>query len=70
MPKFTYTMAIPSSGDVMTRTLEHAKEGKLKAVMDPSGPFPFTTEGVRAAFQVQESRHPKGKVVVHVADPK
>ena len=70
MPKFTYTMAIPSSGDVMTRTLNLAKEKKLKAVIDPSGPFPFTTEGVRAAFRLQESRHPKGKVVIHVADPK
>lgn len=70
MPKFTYTMAIPSSGDVMTRTLQLAKENKLKAVLDPKGPFPFTTEGVREAFKTQESRHPKGKVVIHVADPK
>ena len=70
MPKFTYIMAIPSSGDIMTRTLQLAKEKKLKPVMDPKGPFPFTTEGVRDAFKTQESRHPKGKVVIHVADPK
>ncbi|CAB9523303.1 furan-3-one reductase [Seminavis robusta] len=68
LPKFTYTMAIPDTGDVMTRTLQLAKEGKLKAVVDAKGPFPFTTEGVRAAFKVQESRHPKGKVVVRVAN--
>jgi len=45
-----------------------AAQGKLKAVIDPSGPFPFTTKGVRAAFNLQKSRHPKGKVVIHVAD--
>ena len=68
LPKYTFVMGLPSTGDVMTRTLQYAKEGTLKAVLDSSGPFPFTTEGVRAAFRRQESRHPKGKVVIHVAD--
>ena len=31
------------------------------------GPFPFTTEGVRAAFRLQESRHIHGKVVIETA---
>ena len=66
LPKFTYIMGIPSSGDVMTRTFQLAKEGKLTAVLDPAGPFPFTTEGVRAAFRRQETRHAKGKVVIQV----
>jgi NADPH:quinone reductase-like Zn-dependent oxidoreductase len=45
-----------------------AKEGKLKAVIDPAGPFPLTTQGVRQAFRLQESRHAKGKVIVKIAD--
>jgi hypothetical protein len=52
----------------MTRTLQHASGGKLQPAMDERGPFPFTTEGVRAAFRLQESRHAHGKVIVHVAD--
>jgi len=68
LPKFTQLMGLPSSGDVMTKTLDLAKEGKLKAVIDPAGPYPFTTDGVRAAFKRQESRHGKGKVAIHVAD--
>lgn len=66
LPKYTYTMGIPSSGDVLTRTFQLAKEGKLTAVLDPAGPFPFTTAGVRAAFRRQETRHPKGKVVIEL----
>jgi NADPH:quinone reductase-like Zn-dependent oxidoreductase len=54
----------------MTRTMDLARKGTLKPVMNPKGPFPFTTEGVRDAFHVQESRHTQGKVVVHVADCK
>lgn len=68
LPKFTYTMGIPSTGDVMTRTFQLAKEGNLKAVLDPAGPFPFTTDGVRGAFRRQETRHTKGKVVIRVAN--
>jgi NADPH:quinone reductase-like Zn-dependent oxidoreductase len=66
LPSFTSAMGLPSSRDVMTRTLNLAQEGKLQAVID--GPYPFTTEGVRKAFRTLESRHAKGKVVVKVAD--
>lgn len=67
-PKYTYAMAIPGTREVVTKTLGLAQEGKLKAVIDPRGPFPFTTQGIRDAFHLQESRHTKGKVVIHVAD--
>jgi len=40
------------------------EEGSLRIVVDPAGPFPFTQEGVREAFKLQESRHAYGKVVV------
>ena len=67
VPKFTFAMSLPDTRDVMTKTMNYAKEGTLKAVVDPRGPFPFTTDGVREAFRVQESRHGHGKVVVQVS---
>ena len=68
LPGFSYALELPSERDVMTRTMALAKDGKVKAVIDPQGPFPFTTEGVRKAYHLQESRHPHGNVVVHIAD--
>ena len=44
-----------------------ASKGELKAVIDPNGPFDFTTDGVRQAFRLQESRHIQGKVVIQVS---
>jgi len=43
--------------------------GRVKAVLDPAAPFPFTEEGVRGAFSLQKSIHAHGKVVVKIADP-
>ena len=60
-------MSLPKERDVMTRTMELASNGTLKAVIDPKGPFPFTTDGVREAFRLQETRHAHGKVVVQVS---
>lgn len=67
IPTYTYAMSLPQSRKVLTRTLELAKNGKVKACID--GPYPFTTQGVQDAFTTQESRHPKGKVVVTLSDP-
>jgi NADPH:quinone reductase-like Zn-dependent oxidoreductase len=69
LPKFTFAMSIPGERDVMTRTMDFAANGTLKAVVDPKGPFPFTTEGVRTAFRIQETRHGHGKVVVQISKP-
>jgi len=66
LPKYTFAMSLPGESTHLTRTLELARLGTLKAVIDPKGPFPFTTEGVRQAFHLQESRHPSGKVIVQV----
>lgn len=68
LPAYSYALALPDDREVMTRTMNLAKEGKLNAVMDPRGPFPLSTKGVCQAFRVLESRHGKGKVVVHIAD--
>jgi len=67
LPSFTFAVLGPEARIVVTRTLKLAEEGKLKAVLDSRGPFPFTTEGVRAAFRLQESRHALGKVIIRVA---
>ena len=68
VPKYTFAMSLYKDREHLTRTLDYASKGTLKAVIDPRGPFPFTTEGVRAAFRLQESRHGHGKVLVKVAD--
>lgn len=68
LPTFTQANGLPDAREVVTRTLNLAKKGTLKAVLDPKGPFPMTTEGVRKAFRLQESRHAKGKVVVTVSE--
>ena len=52
----------------MTKTMDFASKGSLKAVIDPKGPFDFTSDGIRKAFHLQESRHVHGKVVVQVRD--
>ena len=42
--------------------------GDLKIVVDPKGPFELTEAGVRAAFELHESRRGQGKVVITVAE--
>ena len=66
LPKYTFAHSIAFERTHLTRTMTMAKNGTLKAVMDSRGPFPFTTEGVRRAFRLQETRHAHGKVVVKV----
>jgi len=56
------------TGGVLREVLAAAAAGKLRAVIDPAGPFPMTTEGVRAAFNLHASRHAQGKVVIRVAE--
>lgn len=66
LPTFTLANGLPSTREIMTRTLDLAARGQLQAVVD--GPYPMTTDGVRAAFRTLQSRHAHGKVVIHVAD--
>ena len=55
-------------GKVLQEVMQMVDEGKLKIVMDPKGPFPFTEQGVKDAFALHESRHAMGKVVTQVSD--
>ena len=70
LPKYTYAMCLDEERSHLTRTLAMAapvvEPTTIHAVIDPRGPHPFTTEGVRAAFRIQESRHAYGKVVIEV----
>lgn len=68
LPKYTFAMSLDTERTHLTRTIEMAKNGTLSACIDSRGPFPFTTEGVRKAFRLQESRHVHGKVVIIVSD--
>lgn len=67
LPKYSLTMAISEERTPATKIMEYAQNGSLTAVVDQRGPFPFTTEGIRQAFRLQESRHAHGKVVIQVA---
>lgn len=66
MPKYTFAHSLEFERTHLTRTMNMAQDSTLKACMDSRGPFPFTTEGVRKAFRLQETRHVHGKVVVQV----
>jgi NADPH:quinone reductase-like Zn-dependent oxidoreductase len=68
LPKYTFAMSLDTERSHLTRTMEMAMNGSLKACIDSRGPFSFTTEGVRNAFRIQESRHVNGKVVITVSD--
>jgi len=65
MPQYTFAHSLDMERTHLTRTMNMAQDGTLKACMDPKGPFPLTTEGVRKAFHLQESRHIQGKVVIN-----
>ena len=68
LPKYTFALdALTFKRQAITNIFQLASTGKIQPVVDPKGPFPFTTEGVRTAFQLQESRHPYGKVVIEVS---
>ena len=68
LPAYTFGLAIPMERRRASRPMELAEAGQLRAVVDPEGPFPFTTQGVRDAFRKQQSRHAHGKVVISVAE--
>lgn len=67
MPKFTFAMSLDGDRNVIRDTMKYAREGKLKAIVDDNGPFPFTTSGVRDAFKLQQDRHGEGKIVIDIS---
>jgi NADPH:quinone reductase-like Zn-dependent oxidoreductase len=68
LPAYSYALALPEDNPVMLRTMALADDASLQAVVDPAGPFALTTDGIRRAFRLLESRHAQGKVVIQIAD--
>ena len=68
LPTYSYAIGLPSDRTNLDRILKLVSEGQVAACIDPRGPFDLTTKGVVGAFNLQESRHAKGKVVVNVLD--
>lgn len=67
VPSYAMIMCEPEEKDWGELT-KLVAEGRLKPVLTPSSPYPFTLEGVKQAFQLQDSRHAHGKVVVKIAE--
>ena len=77
-PRYIQELSSLTAG-ILEEVLAKVQEGKLKVVLDPAGPFPFTEEGVKEAFKLQAStlhpnfyeasgrRGPHGKIVIRVA---
>lgn len=64
-----YSLVISSVTEKSLREVaDLVSTGRLKAVIDHRSPFPLTAEGVKAAFQLQASKHAHGKVVISVLD--
>lgn len=57
------TFVLTSSGDFLEKVNPYLESGKLKAVLDPKGPFPF--DKVKDAFSYLETNRAIGKVVIY-----
>jgi 2-methylene-furan-3-one reductase len=65
VPKFKTLFGAPR-GNSLVELFKLVEEGRIKAVIDPKSPFPFTEDGAKAAFKLQASRHAHGKIVVQI----
>jgi len=63
VPRWVMLMGAPR-GKSLKELLGKLEDGQVAPVIDPRGPFAFTTRGVVAAFDLLESRHAHGKVVI------
>jgi NADPH:quinone reductase-like Zn-dependent oxidoreductase len=51
---------------LMEEVADMVSTQKIKVIVDPRGPFPFTTEGVREAWNLHIARAGHGKIVIVV----
>nr|GMD97091.1 2-methylene-furan-3-one reductase [Ipomoea batatas] len=58
-----FRFVVTSKGEVLTKLNPYLENGKVKAVIDPKGPFPF--DKVAEAFSYLETGRATGKVVIH-----
>ncbi|KAI3657374.1 hypothetical protein MP638_006540 [Amoeboaphelidium occidentale] len=63
-------LAVNSSFDLATvnSVLDYIAKGKLKIILDPVCPLPFTSDGVKTALEKITSGHAHGKVVVKISE--
>lgn len=67
----SYNMLFPAPrGDSLRRLLRIVQQGRLKVIIDRHGPHPFTTDGVRKAFDIMVNRRAHGKVVIKIRGEK
>jgi NADPH:quinone reductase-like Zn-dependent oxidoreductase len=67
LPRWTVPDALRLDEGDLAGLFEDVVAGRLKPVLDPSSPFDFSDEGVRAAMRLQQSARAHGKVVVRIA---
>lgn len=70
LPAFAFTMNLSQDTSIMEETLRLASENKIKACLDERGPFSFDALSVQQAFDIQESCHVHGKLIVSVSADK
>lgn len=58
-----FRFVVTSNGAVLTKLNPFIEEGKIKPLVDPQGPFPFSK--VIEAFSYLESGRATGKVVIY-----
>lgn len=57
-----FRFVVTSTGETLKKLNPYLESGKVKAIVDPKGPFAF--DKVDEAFSYLETNHASGKVVV------
>lgn len=58
-----FRFVVTSNGKVLEKLNPYLESGKVKPVVDPKGPFPFSQ--LVQAFSYLEAGHATGKVVIY-----
>ena len=58
-----FRFVVTSNGEVLKKLNPYLESGKVKPVVDPKGPFPFSQ--VVEAFSYVETSRATGKIVIH-----
>jgi NADPH:quinone reductase-like Zn-dependent oxidoreductase len=57
-----------ANGPDLQEVVDQVNAGKLKPILDPSSPYPFTLDGMRRAMNLQSSHRAKGKLIFTVCE--
>lgn len=58
-----FRFVVTSNGEILKKLNPYLESGKVKPVVDPKGPFPFSK--LVEAFSYLETNRATGKVVIH-----